>query len=83
MRVHAVFGRKLFLDEDEKETDKANTCEVLYHNGKFKKNYWSTFLQCELRNEYKCWNRNLTLDYVILLKVPSKHFSSNDVDIVS
>ena len=83
MRVHAIFDRKLFFDEVEKETDKANTCEVLYNNTKFKKNYWSTCLQFELRNKYECWTGNLPLDYVILLKVPSKHFSNNGEDIIS
>ena len=56
LRVHAVFDRTLFLDEDETKTVKANTLEVLYHNRKFNKNYWSTCLPFELRNKYESGN---------------------------
>lgn len=75
------FWLKTFLREDEMETVKANTCEVLYHNWKFNKNYWC--LSFELRNKYELWNSNWTLDYVILLKVPSEYVSGNGADIIS
>lgn len=75
------FWFKTFLREDEMETVKANTCEVLYHNWKFNKNYWC--LSFELRNKYELWNSNWTLDYVILLKVPSEYVSGNGADIIS
>ena len=65
------------------ETVKVNTHEVLYHNRKFSKNYWSTCLPFELRSKYESRNGNFTLDYVILLKVPNEYFSSNSVDIIS
>ena len=80
LRVHAVFDRKPFLDEDKMKTVKANSREVLYHNRKFDKNCWYSCFPFEISVNFGMLIQLLIL---ILLKIPSKYFPSNDVDIIS